>query len=220
MAYFLVLFGPPGVGKGTQAQRLAGELQIPHISTGDIFREHLKNNSELGQRAREFMNAGKLVPDDLVFDIVRDRIRQPDAAGGFLLDGFPRTVNQAKALWKAAQQYHWLPLVVINLTAPDDKLVTRLSARRVCKACGAVYNLHSNPPKTANRCDNCGAELYQRPDDEPATIRTRLATYSTDTVPVLEFLRSVVPVHSVDGTHAMDQVTTGVREVIRSTVGS
>lgn len=214
MAYHVVFFGPPGVGKGTQAQRLAGSLNVPHISTGDIFREHLKNNTELGRRAKEYMDAGKLVPDELVFEIVRDRIRQPDAKNGFLLDGFPRTVRQAQALDAAATENHWRPLIVINLTAPDNELVKRLSARRVCKNCGLVYNVQFNPPQQENICDRCGGTLYQRDDDQPDTVRSRLKTYHTQTAPVLDFYRTHGGAHDVDGTGPVPAVTAAIQAVI------
>jgi len=188
----LVLLGPPGSGKGTQAKRLVEELKIAHISTGDLLREAVKAQSELGARSKEYMDAGKLVPDELVIALVREKVSSLD--GGFVLDGFPRTIEQAKELESIT------PVdAVIDLEVDLDLLVERLTKRRSCRECGAVYHLMFNPPKEEGKCDRCGGELYQRSDDTEATVKQRLETYMDSTLPLVEYYDSKGTLIRVDG---------------------
>ncbi|MGI6574346.1 MAG: adenylate kinase [bacterium] len=177
----LVLLGPPGAGKGTQGELLAEKLQIPRISTGDIFRAAIKNETELGKKAKLYVESGKLVPDAIVVGIVLERITQPDCEPGFLLDGFPRTVAQAEAL--AAELEQDLDGVILLELSPEE-VVERLTKRRLCRRCGAIYHLTHNPPQEEGWCDRCGGQLYQRDDDREATIRNRLAVYEELTGPL------------------------------------
>ena len=176
-----VIFGPPGVGKGTYSERLSKRYGVPHIATGDILRDEIERKTELGEKVRLCVERGSLVPDGVVNEIVRKRMAQPNCKGGFILDGYPRTVAQAEALDEMA------PIdVVINLRVPEPIIMKRLSARRTCARCGAIYNLVSLPPKEPGRCDKCGSELYQRKDDEPEVIKKRLHEYEMQTGPLLE----------------------------------
>ena len=177
----LVIFGPPGVGKGTYSERLSKRYGIPHIATGDILRDEIGRKTELGDRVRLCVERGSLVPDEVVNEIVRKRMAQPDCKGGFILDGYPRTVAQAEALDEMARID-----VVINLRVPEPIIIKRLSARRTCARCGAIYNLVSLPPKEPGLCDKCGGELYRRKDDEPEAIKNRLEEYRLQTRPLLE----------------------------------
>jgi len=183
----IVLLGPPGAGKGTQAVRLVEKYNIPHISTGDIFRKNLKERTELGLKAKEYMDKGLLVPDDLVVDIVKNRLLEADCKTGFLLDGFPRTVEQAKALDFEMSKLNIDLKGVINLEAEDEILIERLTNRLVCRKCGATYNAKSNKPKIENVCDACGGELYTRDDDKVETVRNRLEVYKNQTLPLIEY---------------------------------
>lgn len=210
----LVLFGPPGAGKGTQAARLCGELGIPQVATGDIFRKNLKEGTELGQLARSFMNEGKLVPDDVVWSLVEDRLAQPDCQGGVLLDGFPRTVTQAQLMLASFEETGRSNLRVVSLSVPDEELVSRLSGRRTCLNCGATYHATWNPPKAGTVCDACGSEVVQREDDTEVAVRKRLATYHSQTAPVLAFFEGKGLVKSVVGTGAIDAITDRVRAAL------
>ena len=211
----VILFGPPGAGKGTQAEAICSELSIPHISTGDIFRKHLKEGTELGQLARSYMDQGQLVPDQVVCDIVASRLIETDCAAGALLDGFPRTVAQAKMLssWLDGQDRQ--VGAVINLAVDDQILVGRLSGRRTCMGCGATYHVVNNPPAAADTCDRCGGEVVQRKDDAEATVRARLETYSRDTAPVLAWLDARVRIHTVDGSQPIGDVQAAILAAIR-----
>jgi adenylate kinase len=206
----VILFGPPGAGKGTQAAAISKLLSIPHISTGDIFRRHLKEGTELGTLARSYMNKGQLVPDQVVCDIVASRLVEQDASGGALLDGFPRTVVQAEML------YSWLKAqgrsisAVVNLQVPDSLLIARLSGRRTCTGCGASYHVEHNPPKADGSCSNCGSEVVQRKDDHEETIKARLVTYSRDTAPVLGWVSPRSRVHAIDGTQGILEIETTI----------
>lgn len=185
----LVFLGAPGAGKGTQAKTLAARLQVPHVSTGDIFRAAIKNGTPVGVEAKGFLDRGELVPDAVVCRIVRERLAAADCQRGFILDGFPRTVPQAEAL-SAALAELGLPLkAVVNFAIDRQVLVTRLSSRVTCKACGAVFNLESNPPKVAGRCDTCGGETYVREDDRPATVSRRLEEHDRKTAPLEAWYR-------------------------------
>jgi adenylate kinase len=177
----LILLGPPGAGKGTQAVRLSAELGIPHVSTGDLFRENLKQGTPLGAKARGYMDAGQLVPDEVVIDMLFDRVSRPDCGNGFLLDGFPRTVAQAQALDKRLNGAH---VQALSLEVADAALLERLTGRHTCRACGHVHHERFSPPKVAGKCDRCGGELYQRADDARDVVEKRLAVYREQTAPV------------------------------------
>ncbi len=188
-----ILFGPPGAGKGTYASRLARELRIAVISTGDIFRDEVKRNTELGGKVAEFLNSGGLVPDEIVTDILAKRIRMPNSMHGFILDGYPRTIEQAKALDKIAKID-----AVICLIVPEWVIVERLSNRRVCKKCGAIYNLRYLKPKRPSVCDECGGELFQREDDKPEVIRKRLNVYEAQTQPLIKYYKDKLPILNIE----------------------
>lgn len=205
----IVLLGPPGVGKGTQAAEISSELGIPPISTGDLLRAEVAAKTSLGQEAEGHMRAGRLVPDDLVLAMLRERLARPDAALGFILDGFPRNLAQAAALEPIT------PVdVAVAFDLPEEMLVARLGDRRVCPVCKTVYNLSTKPPKVANRCDLDGHELVHRPDDEPGAIRTRLKVYAEQTAPLLEHYRSRGLLRPVDARGRPDQVRARVRAAI------
>jgi adenylate kinase len=183
----VILLGPPGAGKGTQAGNIAGTYDIPHISTGDILRANVREGTELGLEAKRFMDAGDLVPDDVIIGMVGDRLAQPDAAKGFLFDGFPRTVPQAEALEQLLQQREQPLDVVLRLAVDEDEVVSRLTGRRTCTACGAVFHVAHQPPATEGVCDACGGELVQRDDDREDVVRNRLEVYRRSTEPLEEF---------------------------------
>lgn len=207
----IILFGPPGAGKGTQAAALCAKAGVPHVSTGDIFRRHLREGTPLGLLARSYMDKGQLVPDEVVCDLVADRLGQEDARAGALLDGFPRTVPQAELLTRWLGQNGRRIDAVVNLVVPDQVLVRRLSGRRTCRACGATYHVDNNPPRVAGTCDACGkAEVVQRDDDREETVLARLQTYHRETAAVLPWLRTVAVVTDVDGTLGIDQVKASV----------
>jgi adenylate kinase len=202
----IILFGPPGSGKGTQAKLLRTCLQIPHISTGDMLREHIEAADELGQQVNAIMRAGLLVSDELVNRLVEERIERPDCAGGFILDGYPRTLAQAEAMAKLLKEKA-IPPVVIHLLVDYNKLIGRLAGRRECPVCGTLYNLNSNPPRVAEICDKDGARLIARPDDGASVIRQRLEEYEVQTKPLLEyFFKSHVPCFGVDGSEGTPQI--------------
>lgn len=187
-----IIFGPPGAGKGTYASRLGRGLKIAVISTGDIFREEVKRNTDLGRKVAEFLNRGELVPDKTVTDVLAKRIRNPNSKHGFILDGYPRTIEQAKALDTIAKID-----AVILLIVPEWIIVERLSNRRVCKKCGAIYNLKYLKPKQLGICDNCGGELFQREDDKPEVIRERLRVYEAQTQPLIEYYKDKLPILNI-----------------------
>ena len=182
-----VLLGPPGAGKGTQATRLVKKYGVPQISTGDIFRKNIKEGTELGKKAQEYMNAGGLVPDELVVDLVKDRLMQEDCANGYLLDGFPRTIAQAEQLDEFLGELGTKLDAVINFEVGYDTLMERLTGRRLCKACGASYHIKNFPPKTEGICDKCGGELIQRADDTAETAMKRIEVYEESTAPLIEY---------------------------------
>ena len=183
----LVLLGPPGVGKGTQAERLAENLNVSHISTGDMFREAIGNQTEVGKKAKEYLDSGKLVPDEIVIGILGERIAKPDCRDGFVLDGFPRTIPQAEALADLLEAGNQPLDAVIYYTAPESVVVERLSGRRMCKQCGTNFHVKFNPPSQEGVCDKCGGELYQRSDDNPDTIRERLQVYLDSTSGLVKY---------------------------------
>jgi adenylate kinase len=215
----VILFGPPGAGKGTQAGRISDALSIPHVSTGDIFRYHLKQGTELGSLARGYMDRGELVPDEVVFRLVADRLTQDDAHGGILFDGFPRTVRQAELFADWLRTNGRNTAVVVNLDVPERILVPRLTGRRTCenKSCGTGYHLVFSPPATQGVCDNCGGNLLQRKDDNKETALNRLEVYRAQTAPVLAWLRQHdAPVLDIDGTKAIDAVGNDIEEGLRA----
>ena len=216
MALNLVIFVPPGVGKGTQAQILAESVKIVQVSTGDIFRANIKNETPLGMKAKEYMDKGALVPDDLVISIVEDRLQQPDLADGFILDGFPRTVIQAGKLHEALQNMGKKIDGVINLKVDDDEIVRRLCTRRVCLNCGATYNLDIAPPKVDGTCDKCGDKVILRDDDKPETILIRLENYKKQTEPVLGFYAKFDVVKDVKSEGGIDAVSNKIQAIVDS----
>ncbi len=183
----LLIMGPPGAGKGTQAEVLVKELNITHISTGDMFRAAIKEGTEMGKKAKSFMDKGELVPDEVVIGMVKERLSQPDCKQGFLLDGFPRTVEQAKALDSTLASLDIKMDGVINIVVPLEKLMARLTGRRVCKGCGASYHVLFNPPKVEGKCNTCDGELYQRSDDNEESVGTRLKAYEDNTKPLIDY---------------------------------
>lgn len=210
----IIMLGAPGAGKGTQAKKIAGVCKIPHISTGDIFRANIKNGTQLGQKAKKYMDQGLLVPDELVCDLVVDRIQQPDCKEGYILDGFPRTIPQAEALTNALNAIDENMEYAINIEIPDDNIIRRMSGRRACVGCGATYHLVYNPPKVENVCDICGERLILREDDKPETVKKRLAVYHNQTQPLIDYYEKQNILRSVDGTKNMDEVFKDILEIL------
>jgi adenylate kinase len=205
----LLFFGPPGVGKGTQAQRLSAVFRIPHISTGDMLRAAIASNTPLGERAKEFIDKGELVPDELILDVIAARLGEADTARGFLLDGFPRTVPQAVALGEMLDKAGKALSAVLVLDAPVEELVDRISKRRTCQSCGSSYHLVAKPPKVAGTCDRCGGTLLQRTDDSEEIVRHRLVEYLGKTKPVLDYFKSDPkrwPLRYIDAAGNIDQI--------------
>jgi adenylate kinase len=203
----LVLVGPPGAGKGTQAQFIAAHLSVPQISTGDIFRANVSQGTPLGKQAKEYMDAGDLVPDEVTVAMVRDRLAEPDAVRGFLLDGFPRTVPQAVELDDMLAEMGTKLDVVLELIVDDDEVVRRLSGRRTCRSCGHIWHVDFDPPSKEGICDNCGGELFQRDDDKPETIRHRLQVYYDQTAPLAGYYGERGILTGVDAMGPVDDVT-------------
>jgi adenylate kinase len=195
----LIIFGPPGSGKGTVSEEVARVYGIPHISTGDLLREHVSKKTALGMRAKEYMDRGELVPDELVNEVLRDALARGECKRGFILDGYPRTVAQAEELEKILTELGLHIDCVLNLRVSDEEIIRRLSTRRVCKVCGAVYNLVTNPPKVEGVCDKCGGTLVFRDDDKPEVVKIRLQTYVKMSAPVLEYYISKNKVLDIDG---------------------
>lgn len=202
----LVILGPPGAGKGTQADYIIKKYNIPHISTGDIFRENIKNNTELGVKAKSYMDKGLLVPDELVIDLVEDRIKKSDAKDGFLLDGFPRTVAQAVSLDAILDADGDKLTKVININVDPEILIERACGRRVCKTCGATYHVKFNPPKVEGICDNDGKELIQRDDDNEETVKKRIEVYFDQTAPLIDYYNAQGLLIDVNGAQDIDKV--------------
>lgn len=206
----LILLGPPGAGKGTQAEKIANEYNIPHISTGDIFRANIKNETKLGLKAKQYIDNGELVPDSVVVAIVEDRIKQDDTRNGFLLDGFPRTENQALALDDVLNEMEISLDAVINIKVDSQILVSRITGRRICKDCGATYHIEFNPPAEEGVCDLCGGELYQRSDDNEDTVQNRIDVYNKQTAPLIEYYSKQDLIKTIDGEQAIDKVFTDI----------
>ncbi|MFU0827054.1 MAG: adenylate kinase [Lachnoclostridium sp.] len=202
----IIMLGAPGAGKGTQAKRIADKYKIPHISTGDIFRANIKNGTELGQKAKAYMDQGLLVPDDLVVDLVVDRIKQDDCVNGYVFDGFPRTIPQAEALDAALKELNEKIDYVVNVEVPDSNIVERMSGRRACLKCGATYHLQYIPTKVEGICDDCGSELVLRDDDKPETVRKRLRVYHEQTQPLIDYYKKQGILVEVDGTKDIAEV--------------
>ncbi len=215
MSTFIVLLGPPGAGKGTQAEVLADQLGLPHISSGDIFRENLKKQTELGQQAQSFMSRGELVPDDLTIAMIRDRLEKLDAANGAVLDGFPRTPAQADALSSMLKELGGAVKVVPYISVPDQVLIERLSGRWTCRAQGHVFHEKYNPPKLPGVCDYDGSELYQRDDDCPETVENRIRVYNQQTAPLIDYYRKHGLLAEIDGTQPIEQVTQDLLGVVQ-----
>ena len=202
----IIMLGAPGAGKGTQAKKIASKYSIPHISTGDIFRANIKNGTELGKKAKTYMDQGLIVPDELVVDLVVDRVAADDCANGYVLDGFPRTIPQAEALDAALAKLGESMGYAINVEVPDENIVKRMSGRRACVACGATYHIEHIPPKTEGICDTCGKELILRDDDKPETVLKRLNVYHEQTQPLIDYYTGKGILKEVDGTKDMSEV--------------
>ncbi len=212
----IIMLGAPGAGKGTQAKQIASKYSIPHISTGDIFRANIKNGTELGKKAKEYMDQGLLVPDELTCDLVMDRIAQDDAKNGFVLDGFPRTIPQAEALTAALKKIGQTMDYAIDVDVPDESIVGRMSGRRACLKCGATYHIVAIPPKKEGICDTCGSELVLRDDDKPETVQKRLDVYHAQTQPLIEYYTKQGILKSVDGTVPMEKVFEAITAILEA----
>jgi len=211
----IILLGPPGAGKGTQAKKLTGEFSIPQISTGDMLREAVKNGTELGKKAKGFMDAGGLVPDEVVIGIVKERLAAKDCATGFILDGFPRTIPQAQALDRATKELGKEIRFVLSLEVDQNELMERLCGRRTCTGCGAMFHVKFNPPKTAGKCDQCGTALIQRDDDREETITARLANYNKATAPLLDYYRNTGKIRTVMASGEIDAIFASIVKILR-----
>lgn len=212
----LILLGPPGAGKGTQAAGIVDKYKIPHISTGDIFRQNINENTPLGLKAKDYMNKGLLVPDELVIEIVEDRLKEPDAQNGFLLDGFPRTVNQAIALDKALSGMDSQLDKVVNIEVDKELLIERVVGRRICKTCGATFHVSFNKPKVDGICDVCGDELYQRADDTLETVSKRIEVYQSETKPLIDYYTEKGLLVTVDGQIGIENVFNEIVKALES----
>ena len=210
----IIMLGAPGAGKGTQAKQIAAKYQIPHISTGDIFRANIKNGTELGKKAKTYMDQGLLVPDELVCDLVVDRVQQDDCKKGYILDGFPRTIPQAESLDAALSRLGEAVDYAINVEVPDENIVKRMGGRRACVGCGATYHLVYAAPKKEGICDNCGAELILRDDDKPETVQKRLGVYHEQTQPLIDYYTKKGILKEVDGTMDMGDVFKAIVEIL------
>jgi adenylate kinase len=211
---YIVLIGAPGAGKGTQAARLREHLNLPHVASGDLFRENLKNRTELGLKAKAYMDRGELVPDDVTIAMVMERLSRPDCANGALLDGFPRTIAQAEALDQALAATGRKIGVVPYIAVPDEALVERLSGRWLCRTCGESYHTLFNPPRRAGVCDKDGGELYQRDDDKPETVRNRLKVYWQQTSPLIDYYRRRGVLVEINGDQAIETVEADLKAAV------
>lgn len=202
----IVMLGAPGAGKGTQAIKIADKYDIPHISTGDIFRANIKGGTELGQKAKSYIDKGELVPDEVTIGMLLDRIAEEDCKNGYVLDGFPRTIPQAESLTEALSKQGDQIDFALNIDVPDEAIVKRMSGRRACPKCGATYHIVYAAPKTENRCDKCGAELIIRSDDKPETVKDRLSVYHQQTEPLIAYYKEAGVLREVDGTQELPKV--------------
>lgn len=212
---FLILLGPPMSGKGTQAARLSKTLGVPQISSGDLFRDNIKNKTALGQEAKAYIERGDLVPDEITIGMVAERLGRPDAAGGALLDGFPRTIPQAEELDRILDDLNASLTGVLSISVPVEELVKRASGRRICRSCGKSYHLTFNPPAEAGICDVDGGELYQRDDDLPDTVRQRLEVYQGQTSPLADYYRKRGNLREINGDQPIDKVAADIAEVVK-----
>lgn len=210
----IIMLGAPGAGKGTQAKMIADKYQIPHISTGDIFRANIKNGTELGREAKTYMDKGELVPDELTVRILLDRVAQPDCEKGYVLDGFPRTIPQAEVLDQELTKRNEKIDYAVNVEVPDENIVRRMSGRRACVSCGATYHMVHIPPKKEGVCDKCGNELILRDDDKEETVKNRLGVYHDQTQPLIEYYSGKGVLHSVDGTIDMMDVFKSITDIL------
>lgn len=210
----IIMLGAPGAGKGTQAKKIAEKYGIPHISTGDIFRANIKNQTELGKKAKTYMDQGALVPDELTLELIMDRFTNDDCKNGYVLDGFPRTIPQAEALTKALADKQDAVDYAINVDVPDEAIVTRMSGRRACLACGGTYHIKFNPTKEEGICDACGGELVLREDDKPETVQKRLNVYHEQTQPLIEYYQDQNILKEVDGTLPLEEVFRAIVEIL------
>ena len=210
----VIMLGEPGAGKGTQAMRISERYQIPHISTGDIFRANIKAETELGKKAKAYIDKGLLVPDEVTEHMVLDRIKQPDCNGGYILDGYPRTIPQADFLWDALEEMGQSIDFAINVRVPDEVIISRIAGRRACMKCGATYHVVAAPPKTEGICDKCGAALYLRDDDQPETVKQRLDVFHEVSEPLIKYLDQKKVLHTVNGTKEMEQVFQDIVDIL------
>lgn len=210
----LILLGPPGTGKGTVAQEISSRYHLPHISTGDIFRQNIKNKTALGQEVESYLNKGDLVPDDLTNRLVEDRLNQEDVADGFILDGYPRTLDQARALAEILENKKAKLDVALNVYVPDEIILKRLAGRRVCESCGDTYNIYYKKPEVEGICDTCGGKLIQREDDSEETVKNRLKTYEEKTAPLISYYEQENILRTVDNSASLDETLAQVKEVL------
>lgn len=210
----IIMLGAPGAGKGSQASRIAKEYQLPHISTGDIFRANLKEETELGKRAKSFMDKGELVPDDITIAMLLDRIHKEDCKNGYILDGFPRTIPQAEALKEALAKKDEKIDLALDVEASDELIIKRMAGRRTCPACGAIYHIVTLPPKNEGICDRCGADLIQRKDDNEETVKNRLKIYHEVTEPLISYYKKEGILEEIDGAEELDKVFEKVKRII------
>lgn len=210
----IIMLGAPGAGKGTQAIMIAEKYGLPHISTGDMFRANIKNNTPLGVEAKKYMDAGQLVPDELTVKILLDRVAKDDCANGYVLDGFPRTIPQAEVLEKALNELNDKIDFAINVDVPDENIVKRMGGRRACVKCGATYHIEHVPPKKEGICDNCGEALVLRDDDKPETVQSRLTVYHNQTQPLIDFYSERNVLKTVDGTQDMKDVFASIESIL------
>ena len=211
----IILLGPPGAGKGTQAKKLTQAFDIPQISTGDMLRAAVKAGTALGKQAKAFMDAGGLVPDEVVIGIVKERLAEPDCGKGFILDGFPRTIPQAEALDRVTKELGKEIRFVLSLEVDQNDLMERLCGRRTCTGCGAMYHVKFNPPKVEGKCDKCGTALVQRDDDKEETIKNRLGNYNKATAPLLDYYKSTGKIRSVMASGEIDAIYAGIVKILR-----
>jgi len=212
----IVMLGAPGAGKGTQAKMIAAKYQVPHVSSGDIFRANIKNGTELGKKAKEYMDQGLLVPDELTVDLVIDRLSWEDCRNGYILDGFPRTIPQAKTLDAALEKFGENLDYAIDVDVPDENIVTRMSGRRACVGCGATYHIVYNPSKKGETCEVCGDQLILRDDDKPETVQKRLSVYHEQTQPLIDYYAGQGILKSVDGTQDMNDVFAAIAAILEA----